>query len=53
MKLEFWGQIFERPSNFKFYENPCSGRRDTARKPTAIRKLKVAFRNSANVAKQD
>jgi hypothetical protein len=27
MKLEFSGQIHEKFPNFKFYENPSSGRR--------------------------
>jgi hypothetical protein len=28
MKLEFYGQIFEKSSNIKFHENPNSGSQD-------------------------
>jgi hypothetical protein len=31
MKLEFSGQIHEKVSNIKFFQNPCSGNRDVPR----------------------
>jgi len=52
MKLEFCRQIFEKPSNIKFHENPSCvslvpcGRTDTT-------KLIVAFRSFANAPKNE
>jgi hypothetical protein len=56
MKLEFSRHICEKYSNIKFHENPSSGRRlgpcgRTARW-TDMTKLRVAFRNFANVLKK-
>jgi len=52
MKLEFSGQIFEKSSNTKFYENPPSGSRvipyGRTDRWTDMTKLIVAFRNFAN-----
>jgi len=52
MKLEFYGQIYEKYSNTKFHKNPPIGRRvvpcaQTDRR-TDMTKLRVAFRSSAN-----
>jgi len=58
-KLEFYRQIFEKPSYDKFHENPFSGSqvvppgRTDERKDrrTDMTKLIVAFRNFANAPK--
>jgi hypothetical protein len=58
MKLEFSRQIFEKPSNIKFHEDPSSGShadgqiyrqtdKETDRQ-TDMTKLIVAFRNFTN-----
>jgi hypothetical protein len=56
MKLEFSRQIFEKYSNIKFQENPCSGSRvvpcGRADGQTDMPKLLVAFRNLANTPKK-
>jgi len=55
MTLEFSGQIFEKYSNIKFYENTCTGRRVIARRwmkeRTDVTNLIVAFCNNANTPK--
>jgi len=55
MKIEFSRHILEKSSNIKFTENPSRGIRvvPCGRTDgwTDMRKLTVAFRNYANVAK--
>jgi len=50
MKLEFFGQIFEKYSNIKFSENPSSGSLVVPYGETYVTKLKVIFRNFANAS---
>jgi len=56
MKLEFSGQIFEKYTNIKFYENPSIGSWIVPFGWTAgqtdITKQVVAFRNFAKVPKK-
>jgi hypothetical protein len=49
MKFEFFRQIFEKSSNFKFHKNPLSGSRVVPCGRTDMTKLIVAFRNSAKM----
>jgi hypothetical protein len=55
MKLEFFGEIFGKYSNTKFYGNPFSGSRvvpcGTTDRRTDMTKLTVAFRNFVNAPK--
>jgi len=55
MKLQFSQQIFEKSCNFKFHENPYSGRRvfpcGKTERRTDMTKLIVAFRNFADAPK--
>jgi hypothetical protein len=52
MKLEFSRQIFEKPSNIKFHQNPSSGSRVvTYRRMMDMTKLIVAVRSFANMTK--
>ena len=51
MKLEFFGQIFEKLSNINLYENPSSGSRVVQCGRTDTTKLIVAFRNFAKTPK--
>jgi len=53
MKLEFSREIFEKSSNIKFHENPSSGSRAAPYGRTDMTNLIVAFRNFANVPKND
>jgi hypothetical protein len=57
MKLEFFRQIFENPSDIKFHENPFSGSRvvpcERTDRRTDMTKLTVAFRNFVNALKND
>ena len=50
MKLEFYRQIFEKNSNFKFHQNLPSGSRVVLYGQTDM-KLIVAFRNFVNALK--
>jgi hypothetical protein len=52
MKFEFSGQIFEKVSNMKFYQNPSIGNRVVPCRQTDMTKLIVAFRNFANAPKK-
>jgi hypothetical protein len=49
MKLEFSRHIFEKCSNIKFHENPCSGNGVVPYGRSDMTKLKVAVRNFAKV----
>ena len=53
MKLGFSGQIFEKYSNIKFNENPCSGSRVVTCGREDMMKLIVAFLSFANAPKQE
>jgi hypothetical protein len=54
MKLEFFGQNFEKYSNTKFYENPSSGSRVVPCGLTDRRTDgQTALRNFANAPKED
>jgi hypothetical protein len=53
MKLEFSGQIFEKHSDIKFYENPFSGNRLLAHGQTDVSKLIVTVRSFANARKNE
>jgi hypothetical protein len=50
-KLEFSLEIFEKYSNFTFYENPSCGNRIVPCGRTHLMKLLSAFRGFANAAK--
>ena len=50
-KLEFSRQIFEKPSNIKFHENPSNGSRVVPRGQTDMTRLIAAFRNFENTPK--
>ena len=52
MKFECSRQIFEKVSNIKFHQNPCSGSRVHPSGQTDMTKLIVAFRNFANAPKK-
>jgi len=51
MTLEFCGQIFEKFTCIKFYENPSSESRIVPCVQTDMTKLIVAFPNFANAPK--
>jgi len=57
MKLEFYGQIFDKSSNIKFHENSLSGRRTVSSGrtdgQTYTKRLAVVFLNSANEPKSN
>jgi hypothetical protein len=50
-KLEFSRQIFKKPSNIKFHENPSNGSRVVPRGQTDMTRLIAAFRNFENTPK--
>ena len=54
MKLELYRRIFEKYSNIKFHENPCSGIQVVPFGPwdrhTDMNKLIVVFHNFANAS---
>ena len=53
MKLEFFRQIFQKLSNFKFHENLSSGNRTVPCGQTDKTKLTVALRNFLNEHKTE
>jgi len=57
MKLELYRRIFEKYSNIKFHENPCSGIQVVPFGPwdrhTDMNKLIVVFHNFAKVPKNE
>jgi len=52
MKLEFFQQIFEKPSNIKYNESQSGGNQVVPCGRTDMAKLKVAFRNFTNSPNQ-
>jgi hypothetical protein len=52
MKLEFYGQVFEKSSNIKYHENPCCGSRVVPCRLINTTKPIVSFCNFANASKK-